>query len=162
MKLISSCLIGLCATWRAGANGPAGGENPFADLLRRGEAIPVCPEQMGGLPTPRPPAEIVGGSGPDVLDGRARVLTRDGDDVTENYLLGARETLKLAQAVGADLVILKERSPSCASRHHYDGSFSATLTPGCGVTTALLRREGFTVVSDEEYLNAQPQLPPIT
>lgn len=114
--------------------------------------LPVCPEQLGGLPTPRPPAEIVGGSGEDVLDGTARVLTCDGIDITDNYLRGAREVLRLAQLAGAQEVILKERSPSCASCEIYDGSFTGKLKAGCGVTTALLRRNGFRVVSDVEYI----------
>ena len=149
MKLISSCLVGVCATWKAGSNVAS----PFEELLRRGEVLPVCPEQLGGLPTPRPAAEIVGGSGEDVLDGRAHVVTRDGTDVTENYLRGASEVLRLAKLVSAEQVILKERSPSCASTQIYDGTFTGTLRDGCGVTTALLRREGFTVLSDVDYLS---------
>lgn len=153
MKLISSCLVGVCATWKAGNNTAS----PFEEMLARGEVLPVCPEQLGGLPTPRPPAEIIGGSGEEVLSGRARVLTRDGTDVTQNYLRGAHEVLRLAQLVNATQVILKERSPSCASREIYDGTFTGTLRPGCGVTTALLRREGFDVVSDVEFLKTVPQ-----
>ncbi|MGI8908710.1 MAG: DUF523 domain-containing protein [Candidatus Sumerlaeaceae bacterium] len=148
MKIIGSCLIGVCATWRGGSNIGL----DFQQMMERGELLPVCPEQLGGLPTPRPPAEIIGGSGEDVLDGRARVLTQQGVDVTENYLRGAREVLRLAQMIRAEQVILKERSPSCASREIYDGTFSGTLRGGCGVTTALLRRNGFEVVSDVEYL----------
>jgi uncharacterized protein YbbK (DUF523 family) len=150
VKLISSCLVGVCATWRAGSNVAS----PFEEMLRRGEVLPVCPEQLGGLPTPRPPAEIVGGSGEDVLDGLARVVTRDGVDVTENYLRGANEVLRLAQLVGATEAILKERSPSCASTEIYDGTFSGALRPGCGVTTALLRRRGIHVISEKAVLEA--------
>lgn len=146
--LISSCLVGVCATWRGGHNYG----QPFEELVKAGRAIPVCPEQLGGLPTPRPPAEIVGGTGADVLDGTARVITCDGQDVTEAYLRGASEVLRLAQITGARRVILKEKSPSCGSRWIYDGSFCATIRPGEGVSTALLRRNGIEVISDEEYL----------
>lgn len=121
-------------------------------LAAAGELIPICPEQLGGLPTPRPPAEIVGGDGHAVLEGRARVLTQRGQDVTENYLRGAREVLRLASTVQAELVILKERSPSCGVHWIYDGTFTGRTVPGCGVTTALFQREGFAVVSDEEFL----------
>jgi uncharacterized protein YbbK (DUF523 family) len=147
VKLVSACLIGMCTTFRGGANA----RNVFEELVAAGKAVPFCPEQLGGLPTPRPPAEIVGGTGEDVLDGRARVVTSDGADVTENYLRGAHETLRLAQLVGADEVILKERSPSCGVERVHDGTFSGTTIPGSGVTTALLRRHGFKVTSDEDY-----------
>jgi uncharacterized protein YbbK (DUF523 family) len=147
MKLVSSCLMGLCTNWRGGASTRAALEK----LLQSGEAVPFCPEQMGGLPTPRPPAEIQGGTGEDVLDGRARVMTQGGEDVTEHYLRGARETLKIAQAVAPELIVLKERSPSCGVRQIYDGTFSGITITGHGVTTALLLRNGFNVTSDEEY-----------
>jgi uncharacterized protein YbbK (DUF523 family) len=146
--LISSCLIGCEVTWRATSNA----HERFAALLREHRAIPVCPEQLGGLPTPRPPSEIVGGTGEDVLDGSARVLTRDGADVTEHFLRGAQEVLRIAELVRPKLVILKERSPSCGVHWIYDGTFSGNLRSGCGVTTALLRRNGWRVVSDEEFL----------
>lgn len=113
--------------------------------------MPFCPEQLGGLPTPRPPAEIRGGDGGDVLDGRARVLNRDGADVTEQFIRGAQLTLQLAQAVRAEMVILKERSPSCGVDWIYDGTFTGTVVRGCGVTTALLRRNGLRVLSDEQF-----------
>jgi len=113
---------------------------------------------MGGLPTPRPPSEILGGSGEDVLAGRARVVTREGTDVTTNFLRGAEEVARIVQLVKPELVILKERSPSCGVRFIYDGTFSNTLRPGCGVTTALLRSLGWQVVSDEEFIQrATPQ-----
>ncbi len=140
-------------TWQGGANA----REVFAELVRAHRAIPVCPEQLGGLPTPRPPAEIVGGTGEDVVDGRARVMTADGRDVTENFLRGAGEVLRLAELVRPDLVILKERSPSCGVREIYDGTFTRTLRAGCGVTTALLRRCGWQVISDEEYLRGRAQ-----
>ncbi len=82
----------------------------------------------------------------------ARVLTQKGQDVTENYLRGAREVLRLASTVQAELVILKERSPSCGVHWIYDGTFTGRIVAGCGVTSALLQREGFAVVSDEEFL----------
>ena len=153
MYLISACLVGCEVTWRALANE----RSPFVELVQAHRAIPVCPEQLGGLPTPRPPAEIVGGSGEDVVEGLARVLTQTGEDVTEKFLRGAREVLRLAELVRPELVILKERSPSCGVRWIYDGTFSGALREGCGVTTALLRRQGWHVLSDEEYLTRTDQ-----
>ena len=145
MKLVSACLVGICATYKGGAH-PRG---QLIEMVRRGEAVPICPEQVGGLSTPRPPAEIVGGTAQDVLNGVARVVTRDGVDVTDNYLRGAHETLRLAQSLGGGMVILKERSPSCGVESVYDGTHLGHLIAGCGVTTALLRQAGIAVVSDE-------------
>lgn len=108
----------------------------------------VCPEVDGGLGTPRPPAEVVGGDGADVLAGRARVVTGDGRDVTAEYLDGARKALDAARRTGASKAILKARSPSCGSGEIYDGSFSRTLAAGDGVTAALLRANGIQVVDE--------------
>jgi uncharacterized protein YbbK (DUF523 family) len=119
------------------------------ELVQKGEAIPVCPEQLGGLSTPRNPAEIVGGDGDDVLDGKARVIDNQGNDVTEAFLRGAHEALRLAKAVGAKEAILKERSPSCGSNMIYDGTFTGSKKPGVGVTAALYRRHGIRVYSEE-------------
>ncbi len=118
-------------------------------MLKEGKAIPVCPEQLGGLPTPRNPAEIVGGDGDDVLDGKARVIDLEGNDVTRQFLAGAEQALQLAQKVGATVAILKENSPSCGSSHVYDGSFSGNKKPGVGVTAALFRRNGIRVESEK-------------
>ncbi len=96
--------------------------------------IPVCPEQLGGLPTPREPADIVGGDGKDVLDGKARVITRNGNDRTAEFIKGAKQILHIAQAQNVDTVFLKARSPSCA--------VNGTM----GVTTALLLKHGFKVL----------------
>ena len=111
------------------------------------QLIPVCPEESGGLQTPRPPAEIVGGDGDAVLDGKAKVMTEDGTDVTRAYLKGAHHALQVAQSHGATHVILKARSPSCGCGDIYDGTFTGTLTVGDGVTTALLKRHGITITS---------------
>jgi uncharacterized protein YbbK (DUF523 family) len=120
-------------------------------MMKNGEAIPVCPEQLGGLPTPRNPAEIVGGTGEDVLDGKARVIDCTGKDVTKAFMQGAYETLRIAQATGAKKAILKEASPSCGSCLIYDGTFQGKKKPGMGVTVALLRRNGIEVTSEKEH-----------
>lgn len=121
--------------------------NPSEELLQKladSRIVPVCPEQLGGLGTPRPPAHLEGGSGADVLDGRARVVTDAGVDVTDEYLKGAYETLRIAQLCGARRAILKERSPSCGCfQVNRDGALQA----GSGVAAALLRREGLIVES---------------
>jgi uncharacterized protein YbbK (DUF523 family) len=119
-------------------------------LVTEGRAVLVCPEEEAGLGTPRPPAEIVGGDGRDVLAGRARVMTEGGIDVTEAYLAGATSALDAALEAGATTAILKARSPSCGKGLVYDGTFSRTKRAGVGVTTALLEANGIEVLSDEE------------
>lgn len=119
-------------------------------MLSEGRAILVCPEDEGGLGTPRPPAEIVGGDGHDVIAGRARVVTRGGRDVTEEYLRGARLALERARTTGCKTAVLKARSPSCGKGCIYDGTFSRTTIAGDGVTTALLQANGIDVVTDED------------
>ncbi len=128
-------------------NGANDARQPFIERMARGELLPVCPEQLGGLPTPRPPSEIVGGTGEDVLDGNARIYTKDGDDVTQAFLRGADETLNLARLVKADLIILRQNSPTCGCGCIYDGTFTGTIRQGNGVTTALLLREKFRILS---------------
>jgi uncharacterized protein YbbK (DUF523 family) len=113
-------------------------------------AVPVCPEVAGGLPVPRPPAEIVGGDGQAILDGQARVLTIDGKDVTGVFLAGARQALETAQRLGIRQAVLKDDSPSCGCRRIYDGTFSDRRVPGQGVAAALLQRNGVRVLSEED------------
>ncbi len=144
--IVSACL--------AGINCRYDGENKLLRkvqrLVRQGKAIPVCPEQLGGLPTPRLPMEIQGGSGKDVLDGRTGVFTKEGEDVTSQCIKGAHEVLKLAKLVGARVAILKARSPSCGYGQVYDGTFTNNLRKGEGVTASLLRREGIEIITEEE------------
>ena len=141
--MISACLMGV----RCRYDGGHSRNETVMNRKKTYQLIPVCPEESGGLPTPRPPAEIVGGDGNDVLKGKAKVMTADGTDVTEAYLRGAHHALEVAQSHGATQVILKARSPSCGCGDIYDGTFSGTLTSGDGVTTALLKRHGITVTS---------------
>jgi len=153
--LVSACLLGLPTAYD-------GRGHPEADLIRLaalGRVIPVCPEVAGGLLVTRPPAEILGGSGGDVLDGRARVLTAAGDDVTAAFLRGAEVALALVRRYGIRLAVMKARSPSCSPSGIYDGSHCGRLVPGEGVTVALLRRAGVTVVSEEEMAGRKGRLP---
>ena len=144
--LVSACLLGICTRYD-------GGCCPVPRLIQlaaRGLAVPICPEMAGGLPVPRPPAEIVGGDGQAVLDGLAQVLTIDGKDVTEAFLSGARQALETANRLGIRQAVLKDDSPSCGCRRIYDGTFSGRVMSGQGVTAALLQRNGITVLSEED------------
>ena len=123
-----------------------GGDCATADVLVA-QVLPICPEVMGGLPTPRAPAEIVGGDGHDVWAGRARVVDANGVDVTGAFKLGAELTLQRLQAAHIDTVYLKAKSPSCGQGQIYDGSFSGQLREGDGVSTALFQQHGIRVIS---------------
>ncbi|UVE18061.1 DUF523 domain-containing protein [Pseudomonas sp. LS44] len=149
--LVSRCLLGHLVRYDGGCHGPF-------DLLARwqaeGRVVPLCPEVAGGLPTPRAPAEIAGGQGGEVLEGRQRVLTISGDDVTAEFLDGAQQALALVREHGIGLAVLKARSPSCGNRENYDGSFTGRKVAGEGVTAALLRRAGVQVFSEEQLPDA--------
>jgi uncharacterized protein YbbK (DUF523 family) len=147
MKLISACLLGIRCTW----DGTDKYRNERAiEFLKGATLIPVCPEQLGGLKTPRPPQEIQGGSGEDVLDGRRKVKNVNGEDVTQEFIRGAKETLKIAKLFKISHFIGKSGSPSCGHGQIYDGTFSNKWVDGDGVTTALLKRNGIEVISEED------------
>ncbi|MBQ6448769.1 DUF523 domain-containing protein [Cytobacillus oceanisediminis] len=148
MIVVSSCLAGL----RVRYNGTDCLNDNVEKLLKMKEVKTVCPELMGGFSTPREPAEIIGGNGYDVIDGNAIVKDASGNDVTQMYIDGAYKTLEFVKSVKAEIVVLKENSPSCGSSHIYTGFFDGTKKEGVGVTTAILRRNGIKVVSEEELL----------
>jgi len=154
--LVSACLLGTPVRYDGRAKRVD--DRLLARWRAEGRLVPFCPEVSGGLAVPRPPAEIVG-SGPSrdgasVLDGTAKVVTGSGTDVTEAFVRGAHLALEAAQRAGARLAVLKEGSPSCASRRVYDGTFSGRSTPGQGVTTALLERAGIRVFNEDELESA--------
>jgi len=144
--LLSACLAGVPCTHAAEAKTRAWAMR----LVAEGRGVTVCPEVAGGLPIPRPEAEITGGSGGDVLDDRASVVSVEGKDVTANYRHGADVAVATAARSGATLAILKARSPSCGCGAVYDGSFSRALVEGDGVTAAALKRAGVRVIADED------------
>jgi len=141
MVIVSACLAGV----RCRYDGESRAYAPVVELVRSGRAIPVCPEQLGGLPTPRPRAEIVGGDGVDVLKGQARVLAEDGRDVTAFFVRGARETARLAALSGSEVAVLKDGSPSCGCVWISDGGFSGGRVRGVGVAAAALADAGVEV-----------------
>ncbi len=141
MKLVSACLIGVNCNFE--------GKNwltqKIQEQFKQGRLFPVCPEVLGGLQVPRTPAEIVGGSGEDVLAGKAKVVDMNGKDVTEKFVLGAQATLRIATAVGAKEALLTEKSPSCGCGRIFDGKFTGGFVDGDGVTAALLKANGIKV-----------------
>ena len=138
MIIVSSCLAGIACRY----DGKAKENNKIAQLVNEKKALIACPECMGGLKSPREPAEIVGGDGYDVLDGKAKVMSRDGKDVTAQFIKGAQKFLEYSQNNGVTVVYLKKKSPSCGCGKIYDGTFSGKLKKGDGVTAALLKRNG--------------------
>lgn len=146
MILVSACLLGQPVRYDARAKTLV--SDLLADWRARGLVVPFCPEVSAGLPTPRAPAEIEPGlTGEDVLDGRARVMTRDGADVTAAFLHGAE--LALRAAAPCRFALLTEASPSCGSLALYSGRFDGERRAGMGVTSALLTRHGIAVFSPE-------------
>jgi uncharacterized protein YbbK (DUF523 family) len=154
--LVSACLLGQPV--RYDGTGRRSDDALLERWRAEGRLVPVCPEVRGGLPVPRPAAEISGGLGGDVLDGGARVLTRDGTDVTRHFLDGARQALAAARSCGARIAILKEGSPSCGGLRVHDGTFTGRKVPGQGVTTALLERHGIAVFAEDAIAAAAVRL----
>ena len=125
--LVSACLMGLCTRYDATIKP----DTECRKFLENHIWIPVCPEQLGGMPTPRPAADIVNGDGLDVLQGKAQVCTKEGDDVSASFIKGAQEVLNIARSQTIKGVCLKARSPSCA------------VSGITGVAAALLKQNGF-------------------
>jgi len=137
--LVSSCLLGVVCRY----DGNHSLAQEIVQKARHMHVIPICPEQLGGLPTPRPPSLIVHGDGEGVLRGRARVINDRGEDVTREFLKGAHQALALARLMGARRAFLKAKSPSCGLRTPYCETDSGY---GIGVTAALLLQNGIVVV----------------
>lgn len=134
--LVSACLLGENCKYSGGNNR---NETVLA-FLKDHEAVPVCPEVLGGLPAPRTPAEIVDGA----------VIARDGENVDQAFRRGAELALDIARRAGAELAVLQPRSPSCGVRQVYDGTFSGRRVPGMGVFARLLAENGFRLLEPED------------
>ncbi|MGV2866122.1 DUF523 domain-containing protein [Achromobacter sp. ESBL13] len=155
--LISSCLLGNPV--RYDGRGVPHGDAVLARWRDEGRVVPVCPEVAGGMPVPRPPAEIEPGKrAADVLASGARVIAVTGQDVTVPFVQGGHAALALAGQHGIRLAVLKEGSPSCGSGYVYDGHFAGKRQPGVGVTAELLRRAGVRVFSEKQWDEAQAWL----
>ena len=141
--LVSACLLGINCKYN-------GENNVCKKVFDISGVIPVCPEQLGGLATPRLPSEILHGDGHDVLNGSARVFNTAGEDVTNNFIRGAQLTLMIARLTGAEKAVLKARSPSCGSGVICNGTFSGKTCPGDGTAAAILKQNGIDVLSEED------------
>ncbi|MCL5011477.1 MAG: DUF523 domain-containing protein [Candidatus Marsarchaeota archaeon] len=137
MKIVSACLAGVSCRW----DGKYKTNELIVKLISEGKAIPVCPEQLGGLTTPRMPAEQRGN----------KVFTKDGREVTKNFVKGAEEGFKIAKLCNCKEAILKAKSPSCGCGKIYDGTFTGNIISGDGVFTKLLKQNGIKVTT-EDYI----------
>jgi uncharacterized protein YbbK (DUF523 family) len=146
--LISACLLGQPVRYDGASKGMAASWQE--QLAAHYTLLPFCPECAGGLPTPRPAAEIRGGHGANVLAGQAHVVTASGQDVGAAFVYGAQLGLALAQQHGCTLALLKANSPSCGNRQIYSGQFDGQLQEGAGVCAALLQQHGITVYNETE------------
>lgn len=136
MRIVSACLLGINCKYSGGNNS----EQKIIDLLKNEILIPVCPEQLGGMTTPRPAAEIIDD----------KVINEDGDNVTEHFIKGADEVLRLAKIYAIKEAILKDGSPSCGSTMIYDGNFNKNKINGQGYCTKLLRDNNIKVISEND------------
>jgi uncharacterized protein YbbK (DUF523 family) len=136
MKLCSACLLGVKCRY----DGKSKPNKKVLELAKKEILIPVCPEQLGGLSTPRKQTEIKKG----------RVISKNGEDLTNNFQKGAKETFKLAKLYNIEEAILKQKSPSCGNGQVYDGTFSGKVIEGWGITAKMLKKNGIKIISEEE------------
>jgi uncharacterized protein YbbK (DUF523 family) len=136
MIIVSACLAGIKCAW----DGKSRPSQKVIDLVKEGKAIPVCPEQLGGLTTPRPPAE----------KKENKIITKDGKDITKEFKKGANEALKIALLVNCKKAILKAKSPSCGLNKIYDGTFSKTLISDNGIFAEFLKKHNIKVLTEDE------------
>lgn len=154
--LISACLLGDKVRYD--------GKSLFtsSDILQewidKGRVVSICPEVSSGMSIPRAPAEINGGDGYDVLEGKISVIENNGRNVTENFIRGANNALKLCQANEIDVAVLAQFSPSCGSSLIYSGDFSGSQVNGLGVTAALLTKNGISVFNQHQLTQANNRL----
>ena len=140
MILVSACLVGINCKYSGGNNY----NQKIFDLVKEGKAIPICPEQLGGLNTPRKPVELK------VINGKRYAIDNEGKDFTENFERGALEVLKLAKNLNINKAILQPRSPSCGVDKIYSGNFDNKLVDGNGILAELLKQNGIDVLTPNE------------
>lgn len=146
MYLVSSCLAGINCRY----DGKSSENSMIVEMVKQGKAIPVCPEQLAGLTTPRPCCEMHS------FDNNKRVISTEGKDLTKEFLEGADKTLAIAKIIGIDKAILKSKSPSCGCGKIYDGTFTGNLVDGNGLTAELLMKNNIEVYSENDIDKLKP------
>jgi uncharacterized protein YbbK (DUF523 family) len=137
MIIVSACLAGIKCAY----DGESKTSQKVIELIKQGKAIPVCPEQLGGLTTPRPPAEKKGN----------KVFTKEGEDVTREFKKGAEEALKIALLTNAKTAILKAKSPSCGLNKIYDGTFTKNLINDDGIFVKILKEHKIKIFTEDNF-----------
>lgn len=138
MKIaVSSCLLGICCKY----NGKSNYNKEICDLQKKHQLIPICPEVLGGLSTPRIPSEII----------KDQVINQDGDNVTNNYILGANKAYQILKDNNVEVAILKSKSPSCGYGEIYDGTFSHSLIQGNGITSQLFLERNIKIYNENNF-----------
>ena len=143
MYIVSSCLAGINCRY----DGKNHLNKDILDLVNKGEAIPLCPEILGGLETPRIPCEIIG------KDEFKKVINKNGLDLTKEFLNGANKVLEVCKTLNVNKVILKSKSPSCGCGEIYDGTFGGNLIKGNGLTADLLIKNNIKVYNEKNFKN---------
>ena len=146
LLIVSACLVGVNCKYDGGNND----NNKVKEFLKDKKYVIICPEQLGGLTTPRKPSEINNIGGQEVLKGNSKVISCENKDVTKNFIEGAKESLKIAKLINCKKALLKEGSPSCGCNQIYDGTFNKNKIPGIGVTAALFIENNIEVFSEKE------------
>jgi len=147
--LTSACLLGIKSSYKGKTS-----RQLLDSCWRENKSvcfIPFCPEQITGFSTPRPPVEIKGGDGNDVLTGKAHVITHKGTDITDQFLVGLDDIKKIVAWTRPSLILTQSKSPSCSCKGIYDGSFTHKLVPGYGVYAAFLEQEGFKLIDIVDF-----------
>ncbi len=148
MIVVSACIAGVSCRY----DGTSRLQENILKLVAQRKAIPLCPEMLGGRKVPREPVEIINGTGEDVLDRKAFVKDKHGNDVTEEILQGVKEFVLTVERLGVKMVILKTKSPTCGYGKIYDGTFNNILKDGNGVLAAALKRKGITIYTEENFM----------
>lgn len=149
--LMSACLLGIQCNYKGGCSYDFTRNDHFwAKLTSKYAIIPICPEQLGGLPTPRIPSELLSKAS-DIEEGKGKIVNQKGDEVTYNFVKGAKEVARLSKLYNVHLVVLKSKSPSCGTKSVYDGNFNGVLIPGQGYTAYLLDKAGIKVIDEQRF-----------
>lgn len=146
MLIVSACLVGVNCKY----DGCNNDNEKVKEFLRDKQYVLICPEQLGGLTTPRKPSEINKLGGEDVLSENSKVISCENEDVTEHFIKGAKESLKIAKMFNCKKALLKEGSPSCGCNLIYDGTFKGKKVSGMGVTAALFNKNNIEIFSEKE------------
>lgn len=149
--MVSACLLGVKCNYKGGCSYDLTKNSRFwLNLCDKYNIIPICPEQLGGLPTPRIPSELLG-KAEDIANGKGQVINKEGKDVTQNFIKGAEEILRLSKVYKVQFAVLKSKSPSCGTKTVYDGTFQGVLIDGLGYTAYSLKKSGIKLYDESEF-----------